>query len=107
MRISDWSSDVCSSDLLCATADAAAPSGSAPSGSIYNAPPRQGFGIKLGFNSGYKKAMLAYETRPLWDYPLASGGGKLSLSLELGVSYWKARYDDPDSMWQKIGRAHV
>src|SRR3546814_8519170 len=51
---------------LCATADAAAPSGSAPSESIYNAPPRQGFGIKLGFNSGYKKAMLAYEPRPLW-----------------------------------------
>lgn len=86
---------------LNATAQSGAPDANLTASAPETGPTsKQGIGIQLGFNSGYKKAMLTYETRPLWGYQFAPGRGKLSLSLELGVSYWKARHDDPDSMWQ-------
>ncbi|TAL79108.1 MAG: acyloxyacyl hydrolase [Burkholderiaceae bacterium] len=60
----------------------------------------QGLGLQLGFNSDYRKAMLAYETPGLWRGKLPGDWGRLNLSVELGLSYWKSWRGDPDSMWQ-------
>ncbi|MBB5215052.1 acyloxyacyl hydrolase [Parapusillimonas granuli] len=59
-----------------------------------------GLGIQLGFNSGYRKAMLAYETPALWSHRFSGDWGRVDLGVELGVAYWDARRDDPNSMWQ-------
>lgn len=61
---------------------------------------KQGLGLQLGFNSDYKKVMLAYETPGLWSSRLPGDWGTLNLSVELGLSYWKSEWRNPASLWQ-------
>lgn len=60
----------------------------------------QGWGLRVGYNSDYRKIALVYETPTWWSYQSHNGWGRLDLGAELGVSYWKAEHRDPDSMWQ-------
>lgn len=61
---------------------------------------KQGLGIQFGFNSDYKKGILAYEPVNMWDHQFAPGWGMLGLTVEFGASYWKSRRRDRNSMWQ-------
>src|SRR3546814_19745253 len=98
MRISDWSSDVCSSDLalFVPVVVAAQPVGAADlTGSTHIAAQgpasTQGLGLQVGYNSDYRRATLAYETPKLWVYQFQNGWGRVDLNIELGVSYWEAK----------------
>lgn len=69
-------------------------------GRIESQHPSSGLGLQLGFNSDYRKATLAYETPALWSHRFSGDWGRLDLGVELGVSYWDSRREDPTSMWQ-------
>jgi len=57
--------------------------------------------VRLGYNSDYRRAALAYETSTLWSHAFQNGWGRVALNVELGLSYWKARRSvSPQSMWQ-------
>lgn len=60
----------------------------------------QGLGLRLGYNSDYRKATLAYETPMLWAYRFKNGWGRVGLTLEFGVSYWEAKRYRSKSMGQ-------
>jgi len=57
-------------------------------------------GLQLGYHSSYTKTTLAYETPKLWTHTFGQDWGRIDLTVEMGVSYWKARRDEPDTMWQ-------
>lgn len=87
------------SSILAQPVDAAGSNGSA---GVETREPSsgQGLGLQLGFNSGYRKATLAYETPALWSHRFSGDWGRLDLGVELGISYWDSRHEDPTSMWQ-------
>lgn len=60
----------------------------------------QGWGLRSGFNSDYRKATLAYETPTLWAHQFQHGWGRVGLNIELGISYWEARQGRTESMGQ-------
>lgn len=60
-----------------------------------------GVGLKYGVGDNYKRTTLVYETPALWDYNLGGGWGRLALTGEGGVSYWKADGSrSPGNAWQ-------
>jgi len=69
-------------------------------GSNHSAGMSGGWGLRVGYNSDYRKIGLMYETPTWWSHQSQNGWGRLDLGAELGVSYWKAEHGKPDSMWQ-------
>ena len=58
-------------------------------------------GLKYGVGDDYKRTTLVYETPALWDYTLRGNWGRLELTGEGGVSYWKADGSrSPGNAWQ-------
>ena len=60
-----------------------------------------GLGLKYGVSDHYSRTTLVYETPTLWDYTLGGNWGRLELTGEGGVSYWKADGSrSPGNAWQ-------
>jgi lipid A 3-O-deacylase len=59
-----------------------------------------GVGMRLGYHQDYRNAALTYETPSLWSHESQSGWGRVELSVELGLAYWKAIRGESESMGQ-------
>jgi len=100
---------VVSGPVLAAALIWAAPMSAAQAQPVQAAPERQptyaasagqgqGFSLQYGYHNKYQRFGLAYETPPLWSHSFTESG-RLDLSVEMGVGYWKADRGSPDSLW--------
>lgn len=60
-----------------------------------------GVSLHYGIDDRYQRVTLNYETPSLWTHPFGGNRGRLDLTPELGVSYWRADGShSPRSVWQ-------
>jgi lipid A 3-O-deacylase len=60
-----------------------------------------GVGIHLGFGNRYTRLGLQYETSSLWTHSFGGSLGRIDLTPEFGVAYWRAHDgQQPSSVWQ-------
>lgn len=60
-----------------------------------------GIGIHLGLGDRYTRLGLQYETASLWTHSFGGSLGRVDLTPEFGVAYWRAHDgQQPGSIWQ-------
>lgn len=60
-----------------------------------------GIGMHLGLGNRYTRLGLQYETAPLWTHSFGGSLGRVDLTTEFGVAYWRAHDgQQPSSVWQ-------
>ncbi len=60
-----------------------------------------GIGIHYGLGNRYSRLSLQYETPSLWTYSFGGSLGRVDLTPDIGVAYWRAHDgQQPSSVWQ-------
>lgn len=60
-----------------------------------------GVSLHYGIGNNYQRLTLNYETPSWWTVPLGESFGRMDLTGEFGVSYWKAEGSrSPSDVWQ-------
>jgi len=60
-----------------------------------------GVSVHVGVGEKYNRATINYETAPVWGTEFGGNWGRLDLTGEFGVSYWKAHSGKhPNNAWQ-------